>query len=58
MSHMGGCCRKLGLFGGMSTETDLIEAPNRLKSSSILSATHVSREWRPLSTVGVAGSEC
>ena len=47
------CCRKIGLFGGMSTETGLIEAPNRLKPVLlILSATQVSREWRPLSTIG------
>jgi len=37
----------------MSAETGLIEAPNRLKSVLlVLAATQVSREWRPLSTVG------
>jgi hypothetical protein len=56
MSDMGRCCRKIGLFGGMSTETGLVEAPNRLKPLLlILPATHVSREWRPFSTVGGCG---
>ena len=37
----------------MSTETGLIEAPNRLKPVLlVLAATQVSREWRPLSTIG------